>query len=162
MVDCRKLHQDMSGKSDGDAHAPGKIRSHQDCMKTAPTAVKFMPSRDFVPQMPGAGGGSVITSGNREDIGRLGGLEGDNVLIYTGDYRDMSGSGKHTVPMQSRFHCEVRFSLVTACLHRTLVRILTPVFPLAGGYAGYVHSEPDGNMLSHGPIGSSIRSPQVR
>jgi len=35
--------------------------------------------------------GTVITSGNREDISNVPGLEGDNTLVYTGSYRDLRG-----------------------------------------------------------------------
>jgi len=46
--------------------------------------------------------GTVITSGNREDITNLPGLQGDNTFVYTGSYRDL---GDIVVPPRPRVSC---------------------------------------------------------
>ena len=54
--------------------------------------------------------GTVITSGNREDITNLPGLQGDNTFVYTGSYRDLRDI---VVPRKPRVSCNA-FSCDTA------------------------------------------------
>ena len=68
--------------------------------------------------------GTVITSGNREDITHLPGLEGDNTLVYTGSYRDLRGV---QVPRRPRvscrdFDCNSNLSFPDAELRSFLVK----------------------------------------
>ena len=46
--------------------------------------------------------GTVITSGNREDISNLPGLSGDNTLVFTGGFRDLD---KMRLPPKPRVSC---------------------------------------------------------
>jgi len=46
--------------------------------------------------------GTVITSGNREDVTNLPGLQGDNTLVYTGSFRDLRDI---VVPPKPRVSC---------------------------------------------------------
>ena len=49
--------------------------------------------------------GFIVTSGNREDIATLPGLMGDDVFVYTGQFRDLGGA--FSPPPQARFECPV-------------------------------------------------------
>ena len=57
--------------------------------------------------------GTVITSGNREDVTNLPGLQGDNTLVYTGSYRDLRDIALPPKPRVSCHNFECHTSNVT-------------------------------------------------